>query len=315
MSNLRFGIIGLAYDTSASLGAPGARYAPQKIRESLKWIQNRIQNNEIFDIEKDIVIDMSKIVINDFGDIPISRYDHSKSLTELKDGVVDVIRKGYRPILLGGDHSISWPGLLALHEETSDKIGIIHLDAHLDLEYENSVQGKYSGSSQIRRALELERYSGKNLVQVGVRGYNYAKTYRYIKENNITLIPSGQIYDEGIKSIAQRVLDIASDGTKYIYLTVDIDVLDSAFAPGSGANEPGGMTSAQLFSFIKEVAPYVDVIDIAEVNPMTDYNNMTSIVVSKLVFDYISSNYLHNIHHHSAVEKCKKIEQVLQKNG
>lgn len=295
MGELKFGILGLAYDTSATLGYPGARYAPNKIRESLKWIQNRIRGDELFDVERNALINMSNIMMKDFGDVPISRFDHMKTIMELKDGVVRLFQEGYKPILLGGDHSISWPGLLALHEQTSEKIGIIHLDAHLDLDDENPIQGKYSGSSQIRRALELERYNGSNLVQIGVRGYNFAKTYRYIKENNITLIPPERIYEEGVKGIAEEALEIAMKGTKHIYLTVDIDVLDSPFAPGSGANEPGGMTSNQLYTFVKAVAPYVDVIDIAEVNPLTDYNNMTSIVASKLIFDYISSIYHHTI--------------------
>lgn len=287
----KFGILGLAYDTTASLGWPGARYAPARIRNSLQWIMNRVKDNKIFDTEINRVIDMSKLSIKDFGDVNISRYNHEKSIDEIKACIDNIFREGYAPILLGGDHSVTWPGIRSLYDNTSGKIGIIQLDTHLDLVENSPVQGNYSGSSEIRRAAEMERIRGENIVQVGIRGYNYAEHYDFIKESGISVITPDAFFEEGAKNVAKRALELASKGTEHIYLTLDIDVLDSAFAPGSGANEPGGINSYQLFTFIKSVAPYVDVIDIVEVNPMTDYRDMTSIVASRVIFDYIISNY------------------------
>lgn len=287
----KFGILGLAYDTTASLGWPGARYAPARIRNSLQWIMNRVKDNKIFDTEINRVIDMSKLSIKDFGDVNISRYNHEKSIDEIKACIDNIFREGYAPILLGGDHSVTWPGIRSLYDNTSGKIGIIQLDTHLDLVENSPVQGNYSGSSEIRRAAEMERIKGENIVQVGIRGYNYAEHYDFIKESGISVITPDAFFEEGAKNVAKRALELASKGTEHIYLTLDIDVLDSAFAPGSGANEPGGINSYQLFTFIKSVAPYVDVIDIVEVNPMTDYRDMTSIVASRVIFDYIISNY------------------------
>ena len=287
----KFGILGLAYDTSASLGWPGARYAPDQIRDSLKWILNRVRNNELFDTERNRIIDMAKLTIKDFGDTYISRYNHEKSIDEIKSQIDKLFEEDFTPILLGGDHSVTWPGILSLYDNTKGNIGIIQMDAHLDLVDDSYVQGKFSGSSEIRRATEMDRISGSNVVQVGIRGYNYAEHYHYIKDNDILVINPEAFYTTGIKEIALQALEKAGKGTDHIYLTVDIDVLDSAFAPGSGANEPGGINTYHLYSFIKEVAPYVDVIDIVEVNPLTDYRNMTSTVAAKLLFDFISANY------------------------
>ncbi|HWR05868.1 agmatinase family protein [Sporomusa sp.] len=291
ISKTKFGLLGLAYDTSASLGLPGARYAPGKIRNSLQWILNRIKDNKIYDTEAHRIVDMADIEMKDFGDVLISRYNHQQSLAEIKAGIEQLLAGGYSPILLGGDHSVTLPGFQALHDHAGGNIGIIQLDSHLDLVEDSFVQGKYSGSSEIRRAIEMEKIKGDNVVQIGIRGYNYAEHFQYINENNITVIPPGQIFEKGIDAIAAKALEVAGRGTQHIYLTVDIDVLDSAFAPGSGANEPGGITSYQLFSFVKKVAPYVDMIDIVEVNPLTDYNDMTSTVAARLVFDYIVANY------------------------
>ncbi|QIB70374.1 agmatinase family protein [Aminipila butyrica] len=287
----KFGILGLDYDTSAGLGWPGARYAPDQIRQSLKWILNRIRDNEIFDTEKNRLVDMSKVEIRDFGNLSISRYDHEKSGEEMKQQIDQVIDAGFSPILLGGDHSVTWPGIRSLYEHTEGKMGIIHLDTHLDLVEDSAVQGKFSGSSEIRRAAELERVDGNNIVQIGIRGYNYAEHYHFIKENNLHVITPDAFFEEGAAQVAKKAVEWASEGVDKIYFTLDIDVLDSAFAPGSGANEPGGISTWQLFKFVKEVAPYVDVFDIVEVNPMTDYRNMTSTVAAKLIFDYIVTNY------------------------
>lgn len=287
----KFGLLGLAYDTSASLGLPGARYAPDAIRKSLQWILNRIQDQQIFDTEANAIVDMSQIEYKDFGNVHISRYDHAQSVAEMKEQISRLLTSGYAPILLGGDHSVTLPGFQALHDYADGNIGIIQLDSHLDLVEDSFVQGKFSGSSEIRRAIEMDKYNAGNVVQIGIRGYNYAEHYHFIKENKITVIPPGEIFEQGISRIADKALEIAGRGTKHIYLTIDIDVLDSAFAPGSGANEPGGISSYQLFSFLKKVAPFVDVIDIVEVNPLSDYNNMTSTVAAKLVFDYIVANY------------------------
>ncbi|MDD4437833.1 MAG: agmatinase family protein [Tissierellia bacterium] len=288
----KFGILGMSYDTTTSKGYPGARYAPEQIRKSLQWIKNRVEEGMLFDVEADRLIDMSKFEIKDFGDTDkIIRYDNKKALDNIKSSIDKIYEEGYSPILLGGDHSTGWPGIKALHDNTKGNIGIIHVDSHLDLVKESPVQGLYSGSSQMRRASEMERINAENFVQVGMRSYNSPEHYHFIKDSKITLIPANQVFETSIEEVAKKAIEAASRGTEHIYMSVDIDVLDSAFAPGSGANEPGGFTSYQLFKFVKLVAPYIDAIDIVEVNPLMDFNNMTSIVASKLLFDYIISNY------------------------
>ena len=291
----KFGILGMTYDAATSKGYPGARYAPEQIRRSLQWIKNRVEEGILFDVEADRLIDMSKLEIKDFGDTDkISRYDNKKALDDIKSNIDKIYEEGYSPILLGGDHSTGWPGIKALHDNTEGNIGIIHVDSHLDLVKESPVQGLYSGSSQMRRASELDRINAENFVQIGMRSYNSPEHYHFIKDSKITLIPANKVFETSVEEVARKAIESASRGTEHIYMSVDIDVLDSAFAPGSGANEPGGLTSYQLFKFVKLVAPYIDAIDIVEVNPLMDFNNMTSIVASKLLFDYIISNYYAN---------------------
>lgn len=287
----KFGILGMAYDTSASKGYPGARYAPPQIRRSLQWIVNRIENDMLYDVDNHRLLDMSQVEIKDFGDTEdISRYDNRQSLEEIQAQIDEIHRQGYSPILLGGDHSTGWPAIKSLHDNTTGPIGIIHLDAHLDLVRESPVQGPYSGSSQMRRASELPRISPRNFAQIGMRGYNSPEHYHFIRESGICMIPCDQVWEMGVAAVCDKALQVAGAGTQHMHLSVDIDVLDSAFAPGSGANEPGGLSSSQLFQMVKRLAPYVDSVDIVEVNPLTDVNHMTSIVAAKLLFDYITAN-------------------------
>jgi agmatinase len=104
-------------------------------------------------------------------------HDHLATLERARALMSDLLEAGRFPVVLGGDHSISWPLLRAFHDHHEGRLGIVQLDAHLDLVDENPRQGRYSGSSPIRRALELERYEPANVAQVGVRGFNYPDQY------------------------------------------------------------------------------------------------------------------------------------------
>ena len=111
------------------------------------------------------MINLNQFEIKDFGNTDqICHYSHVQALKEMSECIQKVISSGFIPILLGGDHSVTNAGFDALYQATKGKIGIIDFDAHLDLKFDSPVQGKYSGSSEIRRAVERERISAKNVV-------------------------------------------------------------------------------------------------------------------------------------------------------
>lgn len=295
MEKIKFGIIGLNYDTEAGRGWPGARYAPKSIRNALAGIMNRMEDNCLFDVCNNRLIDYSKMEIKDFGDADnICRFNHDKALSEMSLAVQSVIEEGYIPVILGGDHSITNAGFDALYAKTKGNIGIIDFDAHLDLKYDSAVQGRYSGSSEIRRAAERERINPRNIVEIGPRGFNYPEHFHYIKESGITIFTPQDVYEQGAQAIAEKALEIASDGTEAIYVTVDIDALDMAFALGSGGQEPAGLNHFQLSKMIRIVAPAAKAIDFVEVNPMTDHRELTSHVCANLILEYFAGVYISN---------------------
>lgn len=289
MTSQKIGILGVPYDTSASLGWPGARYAPPHVRRSLQWIFNRVKEQTVYDVEGRRLVSLQDAEVRDFGDLQLPAYDHEASLRAIEEGIAGVLGDGYFPLVIGGDHSITLGGFRALHSATCGNIGIIQVDAHLDLVKESETQGLYSGSSQMRRAIEMGRFPPQNIVQVGVRGFNYPEHYHFIRETGIVQITAPEVAAIGGAEAARRALAAASAGTEAIYLTVDIDSLDVAFAPGAGAEEPGGLTSRELLDFIRVAAPHAAVMDLVEVNPMTDHRNLTGSIAARILFDSIVS--------------------------
>ena len=292
MEKLKFGLLGLNYDTEAGRGWPGARYAPNSIRAALSGIMNRMEDGFLFDVNENRLVDYNKIELKDFGNCDnIVHYDHYQALKDMAEEIKKVMAEGYTPILLGGDHSVTNAGFMALHDVADGKIGIIDFDAHLDLKVDSPVQGKYSGSSEIRRATEMEKIDAHNIVEIAPRGYNYPEHYHFIKESGLNIFTVRDVNRLGVDEIARRTIELVRKDTDYIYMTVDIDALDMAFAIGSGGQEPAGLTHFQLSDLIKAFAPYVDVIDFVEVNPMTDHRELTSHVCANLVLDYIAASY------------------------
>ncbi len=292
MDKLKYGILGLNYDTEAGRGWPGARYAPNSIRNAMSGIMNRVEDGFLFDVNENRLVDYNKIDLKDFGNCDeIVHYDHFQALKDMAEEIKKVMAEGYKPILLGGDHSVTNAGFMAMHDVADGKIGIIDFDAHLDLKVDSSVQGKYSGSSEIRRASEMEKYDARHIVEIGPRGYNYPEHYHFIKESGLNIFTVRDVNRLGVEEIARRTIELVRQDTDYVYMTVDIDALDMAYAIGSGGQEPAGLTHFQLSDLIRAFAPYVDVVDFVEVNPMTDHRELTSHVCANLILDYIAACY------------------------
>ena len=287
----KYGILGVPWDEDASHGRPGSRFAPEVIRRNAQWIFDRIEENQILDLEDFRLIDLKDIEVKDFGNILICSYDHFETKKRVREQVRSFHENGYVPVLLGGDCSITYPQIEALCEVYGNDIGIVHFDGHLDLLDSTPIQGKFSHSSSIRRAIDTLGVDPKKIVQIGCRCYNYPGYYKYILEQGITEISPREMYRDGIDAVAQKTLDIAWNGTKAVLVTIDIDVLEGIYAPGSGANEPGGMTSYELQEMMKILAPHTASFNVTEVNPAYDVNDFSSIAGAKLFFDFIMHHY------------------------
>jgi formiminoglutamase/agmatinase len=298
----RFAYIGIPHDAATSLGNPGARFGPQALREALKGVfEWRLQDGQLADIDRG-VIDLSGVEVADWGDIILSYHDTEQAGKETYQAVRGALEAGYFPLVVGGDHGITFPCVKAVHDTCQGPIGLIQLDAHCDLLDYSGRQGHFSGSSGVRRSLELDRLTGSNVVQVGLRGYTTVAQYEVGQQLGIQRISATQLAELGAQAAAQQALSHLQPGlrhrrpdagTQAIYLTIDLDVLNPGEAPGTGWPEPGGLTGQQLLDFVRVVAPHAAAIDIAELNPVYDSRaRTTTILAARLLLDCITARLL-----------------------
>jgi agmatinase len=285
----RFAYIGVPHDAATSLGNPGARFGPQALREALRGVFDwRLQDGRLAHIDRGL-IDLSEVEVADFGDIALSYHDTDRTVEETYQAVCRALEAGYWPIVVGGDHGVTFPCVKALHDTCDGPLGLIQLDAHCDLLDFSDRQGHFSGSSGMRRSLGLDRLAPYNLVQVGLRGFTTVEQYELGRELGIRRISASRLTEMGVQAAAEQALAWAGAGTQAVYLTVDLDVVIPGEAPGTGWPEPGGITGQQLLDFVRFVAPHVAAMDVAELNPLYDGKaRPTALLAARLLLDCIT---------------------------
>lgn len=276
-----FEILGVPYDGAATLGWPGARQAPAKIREALGWITMRTEKGLVYSLETGQLHDAPTIV--DGGDVHVIPHDLEATLSNTSAAVSRSLQADRVPIILGGDDSTLFSGSRGVHDGTNGTIAIIHFDAHLDVMDENEAQGAHSQSSGMRRSLELPRASADHSIQVGLRHFNFPSSQAYVNSAGPAQITAYEFDSLGTDATVNKILNRIA-GADTVFLSFDIDAVDPAHAPGAGAHEPGGLTSRQAIDAVRALAPYCDAFAVTEVNPMTDHRDMTSNLAAYLVY-------------------------------
>jgi agmatinase len=280
-----FDLWGAPFDAESSLGWPGSRYAPAKVREAAGWIKMRIQDGRIFRLETNQIETVGTDLLLDRGDIEIAHADTQTTFDRVSQVVARSIRDKRVPIVIGGDDSLLFPVVRGVHDALPGRIGIVHFDAHLDLMDESGLQGRLSQSSGMRRALELERIAAADCIQVCERHFNFPASGQYKFDNGLAHISARQVLKQGVDATLEAIFrQVAS--ADHLYLSFDIDSIDPAFAPGAGAHEPGGITSAWALELVERLAPYCAAMAITEVNPMMDVKDTTSTLAAYLAFTF-----------------------------
>jgi agmatinase len=249
-------IVGAPMDDLVS-DRPGTRFAPRTIRAASSPSGPELETG---------VDAIAELRVVDFGDAPVLPANPSHSHAAIEKTVAQVLSAGAIPVIIGGDHSISEPDVRAC-AAAYGPVGLVHFDTHTDTGTE--VFGvERSHGTIMRRLVEAGHVDPRRYAQVGLRGYWPGEAeFSWQAERGITSLFMHDVRDLGIREVVRRAVNAV--GPKPAFLTVDIDVLDPAFAPGTGTPEPGGMTTAELLWAVREVAVQVDVIgvDMVEVIP------------------------------------------------
>jgi formiminoglutamase/agmatinase len=284
-TSLVVAFVGAPYDGAATLGSPGARYAPDEVRRHLAWMRMRVQDGRIYWVDQDRVVPWRPEQLIDAGDAAVVPHDLAATLAAVRKKTSEVTAAGTVPAVVGGDDSILFPAVAGVHDAVTGSLGIVHLDAHLDLLDESPAQGRFSQSSGMRRALELPRVSPRHSVQVGTRSFNFPSSKRFIDEVGLTELPATLVARRGLDWTLARIREIVA-GADHVFLSLDLDVLDPAHAPGVGWHEPGGLTSRELLDLVVALAPSVRGFALNELNPMTDTRAQSSILAANVVFQF-----------------------------
>ena len=277
-------IIGAPFDDMVS-HRPGARFGPRAIREaqyssgSLNSLQLGVEPYEV-------------LTVVDAGDANIVPAHWQRGHAMIYRKVLEVASTGAIPIVLGGDHSITWPSATAVAEvRRPGSIGIVHFDAHADTAPDSWGQIASHGTP-MRRLIESGAVAGRNFVQVGLRGYWPSPTVlEWMKEHGLRVHFMTEIEERGAEAVIRDAIAEALDGPDSIYLSLDIDVVDPGLAPGTGTPEPGGMLTRELLRAIRQIVGAVDLagMDIVEVAPPYDWAESTAMIANRAALEAISA--------------------------
>jgi agmatinase len=279
----QFDLIGVPFDGAATLGWPGARYAPAKIRESLAWMTMRDQDGLVYSLQTGDLHPAGAGVLADLGDVDVVPSDLMATLDAASAAVSKTVAAGHVPIVLGGDDSLLFACVRGLHDAVEGSVAVIHFDAHLDLMDHNRRQGAHSQSSGMRRSLELDRVDAADCIQVGLRHFNFPSSREFLLREGPAQITAPEYLRIDTAAAVERVLERIS-GADHVFFSFDIDAIDPAYAPGAGAHEPGGISSAQALEAVRLLAPHCDGFAVTEVNPLKDHADMTSNLAAYLCF-------------------------------
>ncbi len=273
---------GVPFDGGSTLGWPGSRHAPARVRSALTWLLMRVEQGRIYSNDTGRVVGVRDGILTDRGDAAVVAHDLMASLEACSDAVATSVREGRIPIVVGGDDSLLYACVRGFHDHRDGTVAIVHFDAHLDLLDESEQQGRHSQSSGMRRALELPRVSAEHSIQVGVRNFNFPASRTVIDELGLAQLPAAEFHAIGVPAAVQRILDRVS-GADHVFWAFDIDVLDPSVAPGAGAHEPGGLTSRQALDCVRALASRCGGLSVVEVNPLMDVNDVTSTLAANLI--------------------------------
>jgi len=249
-------IVGAPMDDLVS-DRPGARLAPRAIRSA------SCPPGPHLEVKIDA---FEELRVLDFGDAPVIPADALRSHAAIEATVGQVLAAGALPFVLGGDHSITEPSVRACALKDGP-LGMVHFDTHTDTGAE--VFGvEVSHGTFIRRLIDAGHLDGRRYAQIGLRGYWPGEAeFAWQAEHGITSLFMHDVRDLGIREVVRRA--VAAVGAGPVYLTVDVDVLDPAFIPGTGTPEPGGMTAVELLLGVRTVAAELELAgaDVVEVIP------------------------------------------------
>lgn len=270
-------VVGIPFDSGVSY-RPGTRFGPSHVRESSRLLRpyNPAQDVSPFAVAQ----------VVDAGDIPVNPFDLTEAVTEVERAALALGEQVQRIVTIGGDHTVALPLLRAVAAKHGP-VAVLHFDAHLDT-WDTYFGAPITHGTPFRRASEEGLIDLTASCHVGTRGPLYSK--QDLEDDarlGFSIVSSEYIEEHGVEAGIERILQRIGD--KPLYVSIDIDVLDPAHAPGTGTPEAGGLTSRELLRILRALSQKNIVgADVVEVSPAYDHAQMTGIAASHVVYELVS---------------------------
>jgi agmatinase len=270
-------VLGVPFDSAVTY-RPGARFGPSGVRQASRLLRPYNQSLDVSPFGAQQVVDA--------GDVACNPFKISESLREIQRSAESLLSGGGRLVTIGGDHSMSLPLLRAVAGRFGG-VALVHFDAHLDT-WDTYFGEPYTHGTPFRRAFEEGLLIDDHSIHVGIRGPLYTSTdLREDSEFGFRVIDSRAFQMQSAEELAERIKDRVGDSATYV--SVDIDVLDPGFAPGTGTPESGGLSPRELLTVLGELHGIRLVsADVVEVAPAYDHAEITGIAASHVVYQLIS---------------------------
>ncbi|TCO49001.1 agmatinase [Actinocrispum wychmicini] len=270
-------VVGVPFDSGVSY-RPGARFGPAAIREASRLLRPYHPGLDASPFEAVQVVDA--------GDIVCNPYDIGAAVGSVQEHATDLLDAGSRLVTIGGDHTIALPLLRAVAAKHGP-VALVHFDAHLDT-WDTYFGEPYTHGTPFRRAVEEGILDTSALSHVGTRGPLYGRAdLAEDKRLGFGIVTSADVMRRGVDEVVAALRDRI--GNRPLYISVDIDVLDPAHAPGTGTPEAGGMTSRELLEILRGLAGTRLVsADVVEVAPAYDHADITSVAAAHVAYDLVT---------------------------
>ena len=271
-------VVGVPWDSGVTY-RPGARFGPSAIRQASRLLR---PYNPALDVQP-----FRDAQVVDAGDVAANPFDIARAIDETREGLAALITPAGRPVLsLGGDHTMALPALQAMHS-VHGPLALVHFDAHLDT-WNTYFDAPYTHGTPFRRASEQGLIVKGHSAHVGIRGSLYDRQDLLDDEElGFTIVHCRDIDRIGVDGIVERVVDRVGDHP--VYVSIDIDVLDPAFAPATGTPEAGGMTSRELLGVLRAMRELRLVgADIVEVSPVYDHAEVTAVAAANIAYELVT---------------------------
>jgi agmatinase len=261
-------IVGAPFDWGTSY-RPGARFGPQAIRSADYGAMDGYRPHLPTGIDP-----LGLLGVVDVGDVYVRPGELELSIERIADTVEHLAAAGKVPIILGGDHTITWPDALGVARVHGfGEVALIHFDAHADTGFTQN--GSLLGhGTPMRRLIESGAVPGHRFFQIGLRGYwPEPEVIQWMREQKMRSYRMDQIVERGLTAVVDEAVEYSlTGGAKGVFISVDIDVVDPGLAPGTGTPEPGGLNSREILDTVRRLAAELNVLgaDVVEVSPPYD---------------------------------------------